>query len=86
MFAKLALFSSLAILAAASPTPQSVIQCNTGSMQCCQSTQNVNLTTLSSLGGLLGIDVAGLVPTIGLTCSGISVRIYALTAESTYLC
>ena len=74
MFAKLALFSSLAILAAASPMPQSVSQCNTGSMQCCQSVQNIDLTTLSSLGGLLGISVAGLVPTIGLTCSGISVR------------
>lgn len=74
MFAKLTVISAIAILAAASPTPQ-VSQCNTGEMQCCNSVQNVNLTTLSQLGGLLGINVQGLVPTIGLTCSGISVSI-----------
>ena len=71
--AKLAFFiSSLAILAVASPTLQ-VSLCNTGDMQCCNSIQNINLTTLSQLGDLLGNDVAGIVPTIGLTCSGISV-------------
>ena len=73
MFAKFAVLSTLAVLAVATPMPQSVSQCNTGNMQCCNSVQNVDLTTLSSLGGLLGINVQGLIPTVGLTCSGISV-------------
>ena len=59
MFAKFAIFSTLAVLAVATPMPQSVSQCNTGNMQCCNSVQNVDLTTLSSLGGLLGINVQG---------------------------
>lgn len=73
MFSKLSVFSSLALLAVATAMPQGVSQCNTGSMQCCNSVQNVDLTTLGQLGGLIGINVQGIAATVGLTCSGISV-------------
>ena len=77
MFAKLFTLASFALLAVATPTgpsPPTVSQCNTGSLQCCNSVQDVDLTTLGQLGSLIGLNVQGIAATIGLTCSGISVR------------
>lgn len=76
MFAKqFAILSSLALLAVATPFPQALSQCNTGSMQCCNSVQNSTTQGVASLAGLLGINLQGLNIPIGLTCSGISVSV-----------
>ncbi|EIN06927.1 fungal hydrophobin [Punctularia strigosozonata HHB-11173 SS5] len=66
--------SSLAILAAASPTQLSARQsCDTGSIQCCDSTTTTSDPVTSLLLGLLGIVVSGVDIPIGLNCSPISV-------------
>lgn len=75
MFSKLAVITSLALLAVASPTTQaSSGQCNTGKLQCCQSVQSSSTPGVSSLLGLLGVVLGGVNVPVGLTCSPISVR------------
>ncbi|EIN05029.1 fungal hydrophobin [Punctularia strigosozonata HHB-11173 SS5] len=66
--------SSFAVLATASPAQIAARQsCNTGSLQCCDSTTTSNDPLTSSLLGLLGINVSGVDVPIGVSCSPISV-------------
>ena len=85
MFKKITVISSIALLAVATPMPlpQAISQCNTGSMQCCNSVQNVSSTALGELAGMLGINLnlQGLTIPVGLTCSGISVSDHAFMAS-----
>jgi len=90
MFARLAIFSTLAILAAAMPGgggeptktvtitappsgTQPASQCNTGDLQCCNSVQSGDAPAVTTLLGLLGVVVQGVVANVGLTCDPISV-------------
>ncbi|KAL0948349.1 hypothetical protein HGRIS_010935 [Hohenbuehelia grisea] len=67
-----ALVLASAMLSAAAPTEpaQPAGQCNTGSLQCCQSTQQ-NTDAISSVAGLLGV-VAPIGALVGLNCSPIT--------------
>ncbi|KAF9045355.1 hydrophobin-251 [Panaeolus papilionaceus] len=63
---------ALPILAAASVIPRDG-DCDTGSINCCNSTMQSSITSLTSLSSLLGIalpDIGGL---IGLSCSPLSI-------------
>ncbi|KAH9950780.1 hydrophobin-domain-containing protein [Amylocystis lapponica] len=55
------------------PTSTSAGQCNTGSIQCCQSTEAANSPAGSLLLGLLGVVVQGVDVLLGLDCSPINV-------------
>ena len=73
MIKKFAAVASLAVLAVATPTPTDG-QCDTESIQCCQSVQNASSGGLASiLLGLLGIVLGDVNTPIGVTCSPISV-------------
>ncbi|KJA26547.1 hypothetical protein HYPSUDRAFT_198830 [Hypholoma sublateritium FD-334 SS-4] len=67
---------ALACLAAATPTRRTDgLPCNTGTVQCCQSTQSASSLspqTVQKL-GLLGVVVGDLVGLVGLTCNPITV-------------
>ena len=78
MFSKLAFIASLAVLAVATPTPQSSGQCNTGPVQCCQSTSSASDPATATLLGLLGIVAQGVDVPIGITCSPITVRQFCI--------
>ncbi|KAF9480562.1 fungal hydrophobin [Pholiota conissans] len=66
--------SALPVLAAATAImPRQTGSCNTGSLQCCQSTQDPSITMLTELSGLLGLALPDITGLIGLTCSGINV-------------
>ncbi|KJA22758.1 hypothetical protein HYPSUDRAFT_40550 [Hypholoma sublateritium FD-334 SS-4] len=75
------LLLALPVLAAATAVPRNdptsgpSNQCNTGSLQCCQSTQSASSpsTLLSIIFGLLGVVVDGLTGQVGVTCSPITV-------------
>ncbi|KAF8895198.1 fungal hydrophobin-domain-containing protein [Infundibulicybe gibba] len=84
MFARtstIALFAMLPLLAAATAVPRTTTpttpasQCNTGDLQCCNSTQESSSTnaSLTSLLGLLGVVLSGLTGQVGVTCSPLSV-------------
>eukprot|EP00753_Platysulcus_tardus_P009143 PLAT1827.2.p3 GENE.PLAT1827.2~~PLAT1827.2.p3 ORF type:complete len:112 (-),score=0.92 PLAT1827.2:121-456(-) len=77
MFSKLSLTvtSALAILAVATPTPNTAPagQCTTGELQCCQSVQAATDPSLTNLLGSLGIIVGDITGLVGLTCSSINV-------------
>ncbi|PPQ69547.1 hypothetical protein CVT25_000864 [Psilocybe cyanescens] len=60
-----------ATLAAATGSPAS--QCNTGGLQCCNSTGHSNEASISKLLGLLGVVVQDVTALIGVNCSPISV-------------
>lgn len=76
-YSKLSAFATLALatLAAATPTRRQSNQCNTGSLQCCESTQDASSSTVTGLLGLLGLldvilgDITG---QVGVTCSPIT--------------
>lgn len=80
MFSKIALiFAALffALLAAAAPAPAlvargGVSQCNTGTLQCCDSVQSSDSKEMATLTGLLGIVLSGVAVPIGLTCNPIT--------------
>ncbi|EIN06924.1 fungal hydrophobin, partial [Punctularia strigosozonata HHB-11173 SS5] len=55
------------------PTPTTVSQCNTGSLQCCNSVESASSASASLLLGLLGIVLDAVDVLIGVTCSPISV-------------
>ncbi|TEB20991.1 hydrophobin 3 [Coprinellus micaceus] len=57
------------------PAPIPASQCNTGPIQCCNSTQATDSLTpiTQSLLGLLGIAVGSIDALVGLTCSPISI-------------
>ncbi|KAF5329810.1 hypothetical protein D9619_009336 [Psilocybe cf. subviscida] len=72
---KLAALTTLAVatLAAATPTgtdPSN--QCNTGSLECCNSVQSANSPSIAGLLGLLGIVAGTLTGQVGVTCSPIT--------------
>ncbi|KAH7910899.1 hydrophobin [Hygrophoropsis aurantiaca] len=48
-------------------------QCNTGPVQCCDSTHDAKDEKVSGLLGFLGIDTGSIVGSVGLGCSPISV-------------
>ncbi|KAF9474374.1 fungal hydrophobin [Pholiota conissans] len=58
-------------LAAATASPSN--QCNTGSLQCCNSTAKATDPAISTLLGLLGIVVQDVTALVGVTCSPITV-------------
>ncbi|KAH9475718.1 Fruiting body protein SC3 [Psilocybe cubensis] len=60
-----------ATLAAATGSPAS--QCNTGGLQCCNSTGTANSDAISKILGLLGIVVQDVTALVGVNCSPISV-------------
>ncbi|KAI0764927.1 hydrophobin [Fomes fomentarius] len=72
MFARVAAISLLALPLFASATPLRRGSCNTGEMQCCNSVHESNETAISTLLGLLGLDVSSITGQVGLQCSGIS--------------
>ncbi|KAF9005092.1 fungal hydrophobin-domain-containing protein [Cyathus striatus] len=48
-------------------------QCNTGSIQCCDSVQSASSSAVSSLLGLLGVVIQDLTVLVGITCSPLSI-------------
>jgi len=76
-FATLALFAvaaattTLAAATGGSPIPAS--QCNTGPVQCCNSTGTAKDPSISKLLGLLNINVSDVTAIIGVTCTPITV-------------
>ncbi|PAV14909.1 fungal hydrophobin [Pyrrhoderma noxium] len=62
--------TTVTVTAPASSTP--VSQCNTGPIQCCQSTQTASSPVVSTLLGLLGVVVGDVTALVGVTCSPIS--------------
>ena len=76
MFSKLAIFSSLAILAVATPTPgggSSGGQCNTGPIQCCNSSGKASDPAIATLLASVGVVVQDRNVLIGATCKPITV-------------
>ncbi|KAG2353918.1 hydrophobin-3 precursor [Suillus spraguei] len=73
MFIRILSITSLAVLAIATPLALRDGQCNTGNIQCCQSTQPVNEYNKNAtmFGGIpIIVDILG---DVGLGCSPISV-------------
>ncbi|KAI9573146.1 hydrophobin [Boletus coccyginus] len=50
-----------------------VSQCNTGSMQCCATTQSSTSTTLNYFSGLLGIALPDVTGLLGFGCSPLTI-------------
>lgn len=75
MFAKLFTVASLAILAAATPTPggEPASSCSTGPVQCCNSVQKADSAAATSILGSIGVVVQDVNALVGLDCSPISV-------------
>ncbi|KAL5501056.1 hypothetical protein ACEPAH_9443 [Sanghuangporus vaninii] len=70
MFAKLASFATIALLAVATPA---MAQCDTGSLECCTQVQSSGSSPIADLLTLLGIVVEGVDVPVGVGCSPISV-------------
>ncbi|KAF8810414.1 hydrophobin-263 [Phlegmacium glaucopus] len=66
---------ALPLLATASVLPRTdgTNQCNSGSLQCCNSTSTVSNPITSLLLGLLGINVGSVTGLVGLTCSPLTI-------------
>ncbi|KAL1940955.1 hypothetical protein VTO73DRAFT_7591 [Trametes versicolor] len=75
MFAKLFTVASLAILAAATPTPggEPASSCSTGPVQCCQSTGTADSTAVAPILASIGVVVQDVSALVGVTCSPITV-------------
>jgi hypothetical protein len=77
---KFAALTTLAVatLAAATPTRRNdggsapSNQCNTGSIQCCNSVQSATSSSIAGILGLLGVVVGTVTGLVGVTCSPIS--------------
>ncbi|KAF5326971.1 hypothetical protein D9619_004101 [Psilocybe cf. subviscida] len=73
---KLAALTTLAVVTLAAATPTGTApsnQCNTGSLQCCNSVQAANSKSIAGLLSLLGIVVGSITGQVGVTCSPITV-------------
>ncbi|PPR00076.1 hypothetical protein CVT24_008978 [Panaeolus cyanescens] len=64
---------ALPLLAAATTLQVREGDCNVGDIQCCNSTQQSNSTTLGMLSSLLGIQLPSIGGLLGLSCSGIGI-------------
>ncbi|KAI0738058.1 fungal hydrophobin [Daedaleopsis nitida] len=64
--------SAMPLLAAANPI-EARQNCDTGAIQCCQSTETAGSTAGSALLGLLGVAVQDLNVLLGVNCSPITV-------------
>ncbi|TFK65623.1 fungal hydrophobin [Pluteus cervinus] len=53
--------------------PRQTGDCNTGSINCCNSVQSSSTTSVTQLAGLLGIALPDLGALVGLSCSPLSV-------------
>ena len=74
MLSKLFAFSTLAILAVATPTPgESPASCSTGAIQCCDSVEKASDPAAAGILAGLGVVVQDIDALVGLTCSPISV-------------
>ena len=76
MFSKLFAFSSLAILAVATPTPNDSPaggSCSTGALQCCESTAKASDPTAAGILASIGVVVQDVDAIVGITCSPITV-------------
>ncbi|KAI0750501.1 fungal hydrophobin [Fomes fomentarius] len=74
MFTKLFTISALAILAAATPAPNSSpAGCATGAIQCCESVQSAGSAAAAPILKAIGVDVQDVNALVGLTCTPISV-------------
>ncbi|TFK65627.1 fungal hydrophobin [Pluteus cervinus] len=74
MFSRVASFALvLPLLASAAVLPRQTGDCNTGSIQCCNSVQSSSLESVTELAGLLGLDLGSLTPQVGLFCSPLSI-------------
>lgn len=69
----LATLITVAVASGTPPAPIPPSQCNTGPIQCCQSTGFADEPALSNILATLGIDVQDLNVFLGATCSPISV-------------
>jgi hypothetical protein len=72
LFTTLAL-ATAAIAAPTDPTPAPAPSCETGPIQCCNTTTKASDPSASAILGLLGIVLQDLNVIVGLTCSPISV-------------
>ncbi|KAK7460981.1 hypothetical protein VKT23_008909 [Stygiomarasmius scandens] len=52
---------------------QTVGQCNTGSLQCCDSVEDAHSDTVQTLLALLGAEVGDITGQVGVTCNPITV-------------
>ncbi|KDR75961.1 hypothetical protein GALMADRAFT_140193 [Galerina marginata CBS 339.88] len=73
MRASAAFAFALPVLAAATAIPRTDGDCNTGDIQCCNSTVQSSTTSLGLLSGLLGLVLPDLGGLIGLSCGGLNI-------------
>ncbi|KIJ67294.1 hypothetical protein HYDPIDRAFT_25762 [Hydnomerulius pinastri MD-312] len=76
MFSRLSTIATAAFAVLAVATPHVARQsseCDTGSLQCCNSVQAADSSAVTTLLGLLGIVVGDLTGQVGLGCSPITV-------------
>ncbi|KAF9564246.1 fungal hydrophobin [Agrocybe pediades] len=64
---------ALAFSCLAAATPVRRDQCDTGTLQCCNSVQAADSTAVSTILALLGVNVQNVNALVGLTCSPITV-------------
>ncbi|KAF8228349.1 fungal hydrophobin [Tricholoma matsutake] len=91
MLSTLALLVStfFALFVAAVPLPGGTMpasQCNTGILQCCQSTYQSNSTTGAFLLGAVGIPIQNVVTSVGFDCSPITLSALGAAAGSAAQC
>ncbi|KAI0777704.1 fungal hydrophobin-domain-containing protein [Trametes elegans] len=72
MFARVVAVAVLALPVFAAATPLRRGDCNTGSIQCCNSVHGTHENAVSVLLSLLGLDASNLTGQVGLQCSGVS--------------
>ncbi|KAI0701320.1 hydrophobin [Cytidiella melzeri] len=73
MFTRLAIFTALVLPTLAAATPVARASCDTGSIQCCQSTESASSASGTALLKSIGVVVTDPDVLLGLTCSPISV-------------
>ncbi|TFK70619.1 hydrophobin-263 [Pluteus cervinus] len=75
MFSRISAISlfALPLLASASVLPRQTGDCNTGSINCCATTQTSTPESVTELSGLLGIALPNIAGLIGLGCSPLSI-------------